>query len=151
MWGNWKVSCCNTVGLKIQSKDQQCCGKWKEGYKCVQSPGRRGPWLDGRCYTRSAHELQLLDNECPFLVHIKNCFIRNEGWERRGQSHVQSSIWCVMLMEFKVMSIPLDFHTSHYSYEQYILRNRVWYHPRQISEALTFIHNKWGWSMSEIL
>ncbi len=46
---------------------------------CVQSAGRRGKWLYGGCCTRSAHKLQLLDNECLFLVHIKKSFIRKEG------------------------------------------------------------------------
>lgn len=113
-------SVCLVWGDVCKSKDQQCYGKWR---KDVQSAGRRGKWLDGGCYTRSTYELQLLDNKCPFLVHIKNCFFRNEDWERRGLSHVQSTIWGVMLMKFKILPTPLDFQTSHYSYEQYILRN----------------------------
>lgn len=89
----------------------------------------------------------------PSLVRIHNCFIRNESWERRGLSYDQPSIWCVMLMKFKkIPSIPLDFSTGCYSYQQYILGNGS---PpalnHYISHARVFIHNKWGWSMSEIL
>lgn len=89
----------------------------------------------------------------PSLVRIHNCFIRNEGWERRGLSYDQPSIWCVVLMKFK-KSYLFPWTTAPAVTP---IGNIFWEmeapHPRNhyISHVRAFIRNRWGWSMSEIL